>query len=379
MTMQVAFFAPLLHTGGTQRHLQQVLGLLDHGRFTARVYTLRPGGEVEDELRVAGVPVRSLDVGGSLLGPRALVAMVRTARALRAARVQVVHGYQWRPALVGAVVARLAGVPLVVAGKRSLTGDDRRARLAWRLIGHQVDTIVTNAEALRDEAGAQGVTARWSVIPCGVDVDRFRGGPSPVEAKRAVGLDPQRPVIGTVGRLEVRKRQDHLLRAARAMTTAGEGALAPQVLIVGDGPLRPRLEAEARDSGVASSVRFTGSVADVRVPLAAMDVFVLPSAAEGMSNALLEAMAAGRPVVATAVGGSSEVIEDGRTGVLVPPDDVDRLADEIQALLSNPGRSAFLGAAARRAVTQRFGARAMVARLEDLYAERLAARQRRAA
>jgi glycosyltransferase involved in cell wall biosynthesis len=379
MTMQVAFFAPLLHTGGTQRHLQQVLGLLDRERFTTRVYTLRPGGDVEDEFRASGVTVRSLDLGRSLLAPRALAAMLHTARTLRAAGVQVVHGYQWRPALVGAVVARLAGVPLVFAGKRSLTGEDRRARLAWRLIGRQVDTIVTNAEALRDEAGAQGVVARWSVIPSGVDVDRFRGGPSGPEAKRSMGLDPQRPVIGTVGRLEARKQQGDLLRAARAMTTAGEGALAPQVLIVGDGPLRGALEAEACELKVAPAVRFAGSVTDVRLPLAAMDVFVLPSGAEGMSNALLEAMAAARPVVATAVGGSCEVIEDGRTGVLVPVGDVDRLAAEVQALLSNPGRCAFLGAAARRAVGQRFGARAMVARLEDLYAERLAARGRRAA
>src|SRR5262249_56746103 len=93
----------------------------------------------------------------------------------------------------------------------------------------------------------------------------------------------------------------------------------PQLVIVGDGPLRESLAGQARTLGVEDSVRFEGTVADVRPVLAAMDVFVLPSRAEGMSNALLEAMAAGRPVVATAVGGNTEVVTDGETGLLVPP------------------------------------------------------------
>jgi glycosyltransferase involved in cell wall biosynthesis len=377
MTTRIAFFAPWLQTGGTQRHLQQVISLLDPARFSTQVYTLRPGGEVEAELAAAGVPVCSLDLGGSLGSPRAMVKMVRAARTLRAEGVQVVHGYQWRPALVGAIVGRLARIPLLLAGKRSLTGKDARARLAWRMIGPRVDTIVTNADALRDESKAHGVLARWEVIPSGVDVDRFRGGPSGVEAKQALGFDPRRPLIGTVGRLEERKRQEHLLHAVRAMIA--QGSAAPQVLLVGDGPLRGRLQQEAAHLGLASTVRFAGEVTDVRPALAAMDVFVLPSAAEGMSNALLEAMAAARPVIATAVGGTSEVIEDGRTGILVPPADITLLASQLRGLLANPGRGEFLGAAARRAVTQRFGAPAMVRRLEHLYVERLAARLRSAA
>src|SRR5262249_30804782 len=132
--VRIAFFAPLLSTGGTQRHLQQVLALLDRGRFEAFVYTLRPGGEVEDELRANGVAVRSLSIGRTLSSPRSVRAILSTARALRRARVDIVHGYQWRPALVGAIVGRLAGVPLRLASKRSLTGDDRQAKGAWRRI-----------------------------------------------------------------------------------------------------------------------------------------------------------------------------------------------------------------------------------------------------
>jgi len=179
-------------------------------------------------------------------------------------------------------------------------------------------------------------------------------------------------VVGTVGRLEERKGHEHFLRAARAMLAAANG-LRPQVVIVGDGPLRGRLARQAGELGVAESVRFTGAVEDVRVPLAAMDVFVLPSRAEGMSNALLEAMAAGLPVVATAVGGTSEVLDAGRTGLLVPPDDASALATEILGLLEDPARATRLGRAAQGHVAEAFSAPAMVARLERLYEERLVA------
>jgi glycosyltransferase involved in cell wall biosynthesis len=371
--IRIAFFAPLLVTGGTQRHIQQVLRLLDPARFAARIYTLRPGGEIETELRSAGVNVGSLSVGHRLATPRTVRAMLRAARALRAEGVQVVHGYQWRPALVGAIVGRLAGVPLVLGSKRSLSGDDVRDRLAWRLLARGVDTIVANADAIRAEAEAQGVTGRWAVVPSGVDIERFDGGLPPREAKAALGLEAGRPVVGTIGRLEERKGHAHLLLAARTMLRIANG-LRPQVLIVGDGPLRDDLARQAADLGVLESVRFVGQLPDVRVALCAMDVFVLPSNAEGMPNALLEAMAARRAVVATEVGGMREVVDGGRTGVLVPPQDPEALGRAILHLLADPAGARRLGDAAQSWVAREFSARAMVGRLERLYEERLAAR-----
>jgi glycosyltransferase involved in cell wall biosynthesis len=378
VTVRIALFAPLLGTGGTQRHLQQVVALLDPARFQVEVLTLHPGGEVEDELRAGGVSVRSLSVGARLSSARTLRAIVTAARALRRGRIDVVHGYQWRPALVGALAARLAGVPLRLASKRSLTGDDRQAGRAWRHIARQVDTVIVNADALRVEGEQRGMRCRWALLQNGVDTEHFRLAPPDPDARAALGLDPQRPVVGTIGRLEDRKGHDQLLRAAGTMLAGGNGRR-PQIVIVGDGPLREKLQAQAESLGVADSVRFAGTVADVRPSLAAMDVFVLPSHAEGMSNALMEAMAAARPVVATAVGGNTEVVVDGKTGVLIPPADPMAIADAIAALLRDPARAAGLGAAAREFVTQRFGARARVAELEQLYQERLALRGRRAA
>src|SRR4029077_18618697 len=178
MTVRIAYFAPLLGTGGTQRHLQQVLSLLDPARFEATVYTLRPGGEVETELRASGVDVRSLSVGASLAAPRSPRGILSTARTLPRARVDVVHGYQWRPSLVGAIVGRLARVPLRLASKRSLTGDDAQARGAWRRIGRQVDTDIVNADALRIEGDQLGMHCRWALLQNGIDAERFTVAPA---------------------------------------------------------------------------------------------------------------------------------------------------------------------------------------------------------
>jgi glycosyltransferase involved in cell wall biosynthesis len=372
--MRIAYFAPLLATGGTQRHLQQVLGLLDARRFRAEVFTLRPGGEIERDLRAAGVPVSSLDVPGRLAAPRAVSALLRTARRLRAERVDVVHGYQWRPSLVGALVGRLAGVPLLVASKRSLTGKDRGAGRAWRRIARQVDTVLVNADALRVEGETQGMRCRWTLLRNGIDVDAFRPGGAAAEAKRALGLAPDRPVVGTVGRLEWRKGHDVLLAAAERLR-----GRRLQMLLVGDGPLAEDLARRASALGLAGDVRFTGTLDDVRPALAAMDVFALPSREEGMSNALMEAMAAARPIVASDVGGNGEVLDGGRLGLLVPADDALALADAIGGLLDDAARASALAAAARDFVTARFGAPAMVAELETFYEQRLAAHGRRAA
>ena len=378
MSVRIAFFAPLLTTGGTQRHLQQVLALLDPARFRTQVYTLRPGGEVEDELRAAGVRVTSLGVGRSLSSPRSVRAILCAARALRRDRVDVVHGYQWRPALIGALAGRLAGVRLRLASKRSLTGDHWRARQAWRRIARQVDTVIVNADALRAEGEHLGMRCRWALLQNGVDTERFRVGPPGADARAAIGLDPRRPVIGTVGRLEDRKGHEQLLLALQVLGARANGQR-PQGLIVGDGPLRDSLAVQARGLGVADDVRFTGTVTDVRPLLAAMDVFVLPSWAEGMSNALMEAMAAARPVVATAVGGNTEVVADGSTGVLVLPGDSGAIATAVSGLLHEPERAARLATTARTFVTDRFGARARVVELERLYEERLTLQARRGA
>jgi glycosyltransferase involved in cell wall biosynthesis len=179
-------------------------------------------------------------------------------------------------------------------------------------------------------------------------------------------LSPDVAVVGTVGRLEIRKGTDTLLEAAARL--GSHGVERWQLVLVGDGPMRGELEALAARLGIAERTLFVGARTDVRETLAALDVFVLPSRTEGMSNALLEAMAMACPVVATAVGGTPEVVTEGASGLLVPSEQPDAMAAAVARALRSPDLAATLGDGARRRAEERFGSRAMVRRLEEVYA-----------
>jgi glycosyltransferase involved in cell wall biosynthesis len=231
------------------------------------------------------------------------------------------------------------------------------------LVVRAADRIVVNAELLRPRGRAG---ARTDVIPSGVDTDVFRPTAARGEAKTRLGLPGAGPVIGTVGRLEPRKGTATLVEAVAVLRNGGHHDA--MLVVVGDGPLRRELGAAAERLGIQEHVRFLGDRGDVDAVLAALDVFVLPSRTEGMSNALLEAMAMAHPVVATAVGGTPEVVADGQSGLLVPADDPGTMAAAIARLLDAPGLAARLGAAARQTVEERYGVRRMVRRLEAVYA-----------
>jgi glycosyltransferase involved in cell wall biosynthesis len=210
---------------------------------------------------------------------------------------------------------------------------------------HTRDELVAHVPAAR---------AKALVIPNGVDPAGFAAWHDAAEVRRGLGLSADCFVVGTVGRTHPVKGHADLVMAFAALAHGEREP--PHLLIVGQ-PLEPwaqQLALQARALGVGNLVHLLGERSDVPALLAAMDVFVLPSHSEGMPNALLEAMAAARPVVATRVGGSAEVITDGLTGLAVPPRDPGALASAIGQLRSDPLLGKRLGAAARRQVAQRF-------------------------
>jgi len=360
----IAFFPPRLVTGGTQRHLLEVLKFLDRRRFLPLVISAKRGGELGRAIVDAGVELVQLDLGERLLSADFIRCVRATAAIFRARAVDVVQCFQWRPALIGMAAARLAGRGRIIAGRRSTPVEHGARAILEDLVVRFADRVVVNAEALRPR-GAAGT--RTEVIPSGVDTERFRPRPEiRAQARDRLGLAIDDAVIGTVGRLEVRKGTAMLLEAAALLAKKGLSEL--RVVVVGDGPLRDELPALAARLGIADRVRLLGDRSDIPEILAALDVFVLPSRSEGMSNALLEAMATALPVVATAVGGNPEVVSAEMTGVLVPPDDVNTMAEAMQRLVESPTLATQLGVAARRRVEECYGARAMVRRLEAVYA-----------
>jgi sugar transferase (PEP-CTERM/EpsH1 system associated) len=293
---------------------------------------------------------------------------LRMARVFRALRPDIVHTRNWTciDAILG---ARLAGVPHVVHGEHGReaadpTGANRLRRRVRRVLAPLVSQFVTVSRDLN----------RWLVedvrIPArkvrtiynGVDADRFAPGDREA-AQRALDIPAGWGVVGTVGRLDPVKDQAGLIRAFAVASAQRPSVL----LIVGDGPLRVELEALGRGLGLDDRVRLLGDRQDVAQILRALDCFVLPSVGEGISNAILEAMATALPVVATRVGGNVELVEDGETGLLVEVGQPEALVRALECYLGDAGIARKHGAAARARVEREFGLARMLTGYGDLY------------
>jgi sugar transferase (PEP-CTERM/EpsH1 system associated) len=208
----------------------------------------------------------------------------------------------------------------------------------------------------------------------GVDAVRFQPAAGVRAALPGCPFDaPGHWLIGTVGRMAAVKNQLLLARAfVRARTLDPGFAAVARLVLVGDGPLRAQALAVLQEGGSADAAWLPGERADVPDVMRALDCFVLPSLAEGISNTILEAMASGLPVVATAVGGNAELVDDGRTGRVVPNNDTEAMAAALLALWRDQGRTAAMGAAGRAEVEKRFSLQAMVAAYQNLYTRQLA-------
>jgi glycosyltransferase involved in cell wall biosynthesis len=213
-------------------------------------------------------------------------------------------------------------------------------------------------------AGNWADPSRLHTVLNGVDLDQFQPGSDRDPVRRALGISPGARVLGTVARLSPEKDQATLLRAFRQLARELPSA---HLMLVGDGALRSELERLARDLGLAERTHFLGERRDIASLLRAMDVFCLPSLTEGTSLTLLEAMATGLPVVATAVGGNPEVVADQVSGLLVKPGEPDQLAHALLCVFQDGQWARRLGHAGREIVRQRYSMQAMVERYAGIY------------
>ncbi len=283
--------------------------------------------------------------------------------------VSLVHTHLSRMNLYGGIGAGLARVP-VVATVHGRDFQGRWGRLGERLVTRFSNRVVAVSQDLARAMEQRGwPRSRLRVIHNGIPVTEPEPETVREEARRELGIEPGAPVIGTVGRLEPVKAYPVLMAAMEQVLGVAPEA---RVLMVGDGSERGMLEADACERGISHRVIFAGTRTDVPRMLAAMDLFVLCSHSEGLSISLMEAMAAGLPVVATEVGGNPELVEYGTTGLLVPPRDPEMLAAAILFLIRHPQCCRTLGSAGRQRVIERFSADAMAAKYADLYEEILA-------
>lgn len=363
-------------TGGAESVLAELVPRLDRRRFAPYVCTLRAAGRVAQGLAAGGVPVLGLGMADRPRGGELLPGALALARWIDALEIDLVQSFLYRANTLAPLAGRLAARrPARVAVESSLAPPGApltllSARLARRL----ADRVVAVSAAVRDELVARfgARPERVVVIPNGVDLERYRAGSGRQQARRDLGLPEGAFVAGAAGRMLPVKAFDRLLAAVPTLRRDG---LPVHLALAGDGPQRRRLEEQARRLGIASSVSFLGVRGDMATFFAAVDAFVLPSLREGSPRALLEAMAAGRPVVASAVGGVPEIVEDARSGLLVPPGSSDDLAAALARLAADPALALGLGAAARQRVEDHFSLDAMVHAYQRLYASLLSARR----
>ena len=351
--------------GGAQEHLYSLATRIDRSRYDVSVVALSAGSAVR-KLKRAGVPVLVIE------DPDDSIAVGALAAHLAEVRADVVHAHMYRAETVAtrAVIA-LGEVgqrrPYLVATIHSSRVRSHEDQQHLRQLTPHMDRLIAVSRAIEHKlVDEQRTTAPVTMVYNGVDLERYDNQEACCTLPEEYGMEPGSQIVGVVARLEPEKGHPTLLEAWPAVLRA-----VPDVylLIVGEGTRRDALEAQARELRIAHRVIFTGRRDDVPAVTAALDVAVLPSYREAQGMVILEAMALSRPVVASNVGGIPEMIEDGVTGLLVPPRDADALSRAIVRLLKNHSLADTLGRAGHDMVHDRFCIELMVGAIESIYDE----------
>lgn len=354
---RVLLMSQLLTAGGTERQLTIVAKELDRSRFVPIVACFRPDGIRHEELKTAGVRVVPFRVR-SMYKPPPVGVAIELGQFLQQQRIDLVHTFDVPTNVFAVPVARLFRVPWVLSSQRAhraLSGGVMRHLL--RLTDAMVDGIVVNSRAVAGELVNEDKVPESRIHLCYNAIDTREFFP-PAER-------PAEPiVIGAIGLFRPEKGHRTLIEAF-----ARVHRMFPQtrLRLVGGGPMHGELERLAADLGIADATTLEGSTSDVRQRLQQMHIFVLPSLSEALSNALLEAMGCGCCTLASRTGGNPEIVQEGTTGLLFAPGDVDDLATKLAELVSSHELREQFALAGWRRLQDNFSLRASVDRMQEIY------------
>ncbi len=347
--------------GGAEMLVSRLAGRLDRSRFRSVACLPRPGW-LKDQFDLQGIDTHVLKMSRIF----DLTWILHACRLARQEGVSLIHAHEFDAITLGSLVAKLVRVPCVatIHGK-NYYWERRRRRLAVQVVSHFVTMVVVSEDLKRFITRNVGVPAeRIKVIYNGQETSQPVRSEEKERLRTELDLQENKQVVGLVGSLYPVKGHQYLLAAVPQILKIHPHTT---FLIAGRGELELPLKEEVKRCGLEKQVCFLGFREDVSTLLSLLDAFVLPSLSEGLSMALLEAMAAGKAVVATDVGGNPEVVVDGETGFLVPPRDADALAAKICLLLEDNLQSRRLGENGRARVRQCFSFQAMVNKYQDLY------------
>jgi len=360
-----------LGPGGTERQLTELARSLDRSRFQVHVACFREGIRAS-ELKADGIPVVRLPVT-SFMKPSAITGAWRLARFIRTLNIRVVHTFDYPLNCFGVPIARAAKSPIVLSSQRAHRHLTPRLYLRiLRLTDRLVNGIVVNSEAVRRELILNERVRPSKIHLChnGVDTARF----NPEGRRRLHALENASLVIGSMCVLRPEKGLGTLIEGFARISSRCPGL---RLAIVGSGPELPRLEELAKQLGVFEQCLFQPAELDVTPWLKSIDIFVLPSLSEALSNSLMEAMACGCACVASRTGGNPEIIRDGNTGLLFEPGDVRDLAGQLSVLIGDAGLRCRLADSGSHLIRERFSLARSVARMEEIYESHLEKDSRR--
>jgi glycosyltransferase involved in cell wall biosynthesis len=348
-------------TGGIRHHVSDLLEHLDRRRFLPTLFA--PEDFIPDRpipnLARHNVEIRA---GTHLLWDYRTVG--KLAQLLRR-NIDIVHAHGLRGAVVGGFAARRAGLPYLFTVHNLLPDLNFVQSLAFREMARKANRVIAVSAAVATTLQAMGLSAQQiAVIPNGVDLTRFEGRTEPGRTRAILGIKAGERMLLGVGRLAPEKGFDVLIEAFTSMHPRLPDV---RLVIAGEGPEAPQLKVLAEATG--NRVLFVGHMPDTVPLFEAADIVVAPSRQEGQGIVPLEAMAAGRPVIASRVGGLVETIVEGRTGLLVPSDDVHALAEALKNLLQDAERRAEMGAAGRHRVRQEYSLQTQLQKIEAIYSD----------
>lgn len=372
--MRILLLSTSMGVGGADKQLLSAAREMSTRGHEILIVSLTPLGPMGLEARRAGIPTESLEMRRGFPDPRGLLRLVRLVRTWKP---DVVHSHMVHANLMVRALRLFVPVPVVISTIHNIYEGGSIRMTAYRLTNRLVDQMTIVSQAAAERFVSDGIIPRelLRVIPNGLDLEPFqRVSPAARESLRlSRGLQGKFLWLA-VGRFEIGKDYGTMLRAfAVVRRQHADTAL----LLVGRGSLQPQFEALANSLSLGSDVWFLGMREDVPELMPAADGYVMSSAWEGMPIVLLEAAAAGLPIVATEVGGNSEIVRRGESGLLVPPCNPDALAQAMMALMELPeAQRRSMGESGRERVGTHFAIGRMVEQWESLYVEVLARKRR---
>jgi glycosyltransferase involved in cell wall biosynthesis len=376
--IRVARVIARLNIGGPAQHTILLAAGLDRTRFTTTLITGVVGqaeGDFMDAACARGIsPIVIPELGRSIRPGRDLTALVKLIRLFRQLRPDIVHTHTAKAGTLGRLAAQVAGVPVKIHTFHGHVLDGYFSPAVTRvfigmerLLARMTDRLIAISPRLRTQLLTMGIgrPEKVEVIPLGLDLKRFRRACPEVQAlRRSLGLQPGVPVLGIVGRLVPIKDHATLFHALALFPPSDAAA---HLAVIGDGEERARLEGLAVRLGLGQRIHFLGWRADLETILNELDVVICASRNEGTPVALIEAMAAGVPVLSTDVGGVADLVAHAETGWLVPHGDPSAMARAIRHLLGDHGLRTRLAAAGRAAVLDEYDVSRLIPRVEALY------------